>query len=71
MKKSRGYIMEDNNNVDNQDFQDGDIRVVTYDGLGQNNFDDFPKVDIYDEKRNKAMFQKFINAGNKGGEKNA
>ena len=45
-----------------------DCEVVMVQGIETPKYDNLPKVDIYDKKRNRIMLQKFIDAGKKGGE---
>ena len=45
-----------------------DCEVVMVQSIETPKYDNLPKVDIYDKKRNRIMLQKFIDAGKKGGE---
>ena len=61
----------DNKKIENTD-QEIDIKdyeVVMVQGIETPKYDNLPKVDIYDKKRNRKMLQKFIDAGKKEGNK--
>lgn len=58
--------MENNNKPQEIDIKD--CEVVMVQGIETPKYDNLPKVDIYDKKRNRIMLQKFIDAGKKGGE---